>query len=77
MAFVASWVYAWVHKRGVFDKASSDGGQDLVVMPDGGFPQVVISGAKSLSSPGATAALAAQSRRVFVHKVQMSSQAPA
>lgn len=46
-----SWVYAWVHKRGVFDKASSDGGQDLVVMPDGGFPQVVISGAKSISSP--------------------------
>jgi len=46
-----SWFYAWVHKRGVFDKASSDGGLDLVVMTEGGFPQVAISGAKSLSSP--------------------------
>eukprot|EP00908_Phaeocystis_cordata_P003267 Transcript_13559.p1 GENE.Transcript_13559~~Transcript_13559.p1 ORF type:complete len:767 (+),score=240.76 Transcript_13559:97-2397(+) len=46
-----SWVYAWVHKRGALDKGSSDGGQDLVVMAHGGFPQVVISGAKSLSTP--------------------------
>ena len=46
-----TWVYAWVHKRGALDKGSSDGGHDLVVMPHGGFPQVVISGAKSLSTP--------------------------
>ena len=46
-----SWFYAWVHKRGALDKGSSDGGQDLVVMAHGGFPQVVISGAKSLSTP--------------------------
>ena len=46
-----AWVYAWVHKRGALDKGSSDGGHDLVVMRDGGFPQVVISGAKSLSTP--------------------------
>ena len=46
-----TWVYAWVHKRGALDKGSSDGGHDLVVMTHGGFPQVVISGAKSLSTP--------------------------
>lgn len=46
-----AWVYAWVHKRGALDKGSSDGGHDLVVMRHGGFPQVVISGAKSLSTP--------------------------
>ena len=46
-----AWVYAWVHKRGALDKGSSDGGHDLVVMQHGGFPQVVISGAKSLSTP--------------------------
>ena len=46
-----TWVYAWVHKRGALDKGSSDGGHDLVVMRHGGFPQVVISGAKSLSTP--------------------------
>ena len=46
-----SFVYAWVQKRGVLDKSSSDGGHDLVLMAEGGFPQVVISGAKSLSTP--------------------------
>ena len=46
-----NWVYAWVHKRGAIDKGSSDGGHDLVVMPHGGFPEVVISGAKLLSTP--------------------------
>lgn len=46
-----TWVYAWVHKRGALDKGSSDGGLDLVVMAHGAFPQVVISGAKSLSTP--------------------------
>ena len=55
-AFAASlcgetWVCAWVHKRGVLDKDSSDGGHDLIVMEEGKFPQVVISGASSLSSP--------------------------
>lgn len=46
-----SWVCAWVHKRGALNPDSTDGGQDLVVMTQGGFPTVVVSGAKSISTP--------------------------
>ncbi len=48
-----AWVCAWVHKRGKIDGDSSDGGQDLVVMTTGNAAgsQVIISGAKSLSTP--------------------------
>ena len=55
-------VCAWVHRRGCIDKASTDGGHDLVVMVDGGSPQVVISGAKSLSAQRALLAAFAERR---------------
>ena len=35
---------SWVHIRGRMDKESTDGGQDLVLMRQGGFPRTLMSG---------------------------------
>eukprot|EP00592_Proboscia_alata_P003104 CAMPEP_0194371742 /NCGR_PEP_ID=MMETSP0174-20130528/20160_1 /TAXON_ID=216777 /ORGANISM="Proboscia alata, Strain PI-D3" /LENGTH=735 /DNA_ID=CAMNT_0039149965 /DNA_START=137 /DNA_END=2344 /DNA_ORIENTATION=- len=42
-------IMSWVHTRGRLEKGSGDSGKDLVMMVQGEFPQVVLSGVEGLS----------------------------